>query len=74
MLAQPIFSLSKKELLARLAHLDDDGKIYIHTKKEDALAAIAAARPDSNEVYFGLTRETVVEPPNGLSLVAYFPK
>jgi len=71
---QPIFSLTKKELLARLAHLDDGDKIYVHTKKEDALAAIAATRPDSDELYFGLTRDTVAEPPNGLSLVAYFPK
>ncbi len=67
------FTLTKREILARLAHLDDGDKIYIQTTKADVRAAEAAVAPEQTVLTFGVTRDIINEA-DGLSLVAYFPK
>lgn len=67
------FTLTKRELLARLAHLDDSERIYIQTTRDDIRAAEGRAAREDAVLTFGITRDVVNEA-DGASIVVYFPK
>lgn len=67
------FTLTKRELLARLAHLDDNERVYVQTTKADIRAAEAGTTAEDVVLTFGITRE-IEDESDGASIVVYSPK
>ncbi len=65
-------TLTKAQLLALLATVSDQSKIYVHTRTNSAVAAIDAANQGrGNELYFPLSDDFHIKA-DGVSIIVDF--